>query len=131
VPGGIAAAAIQRTRNGTVSYEETTFYQPAGAMFAARPIAIGSDKINLILFGTGFDSVLTPASVTVATTYTANSVQRSGAALTVESVGPLGTVPGVDQITIPIPSSYAGTGVVTFTLTIAGQPVNTVTVDFQ
>jgi uncharacterized protein (TIGR03437 family) len=131
IAGGVAAATIQRTHNGEVSYEETAVYSASQGMFVARPIAIGSDTISLILYGTGFDSVTAPSAVTIATLYTANGSLTGGATLAASSVGPVGAVTGIDQITIPIPASYAGTGAVSFTLVIGAQTVNPVTVSFQ
>ena len=99
----MAAATIQRTHAGAVSYEETAVYSASQAMFVARPIAIGADTINLILYGTGFDSVTAASAVTIATLYTANGALTGGATLAATSVGPVGTVPGIDQDHDPDP----------------------------
>jgi uncharacterized protein (TIGR03437 family) len=77
------------------------------------------DQVFLILYGTGFRHA---GAVTV----TAN-----GVALQVVYSGPQGTYPGLDQLNLLLPRSFAGGGSLTLAISADGQPANSVTVAVQ
>jgi uncharacterized protein (TIGR03437 family) len=84
----------------------------------ARPIDLGpaSDKVYLILFGTGVRNAAT-ASV---------SVDIEGLNAPVSYAGPQNGFEGLDQINVLLPRTLAGSGDVSVVLTAAGIAANTV-----
>jgi uncharacterized protein (TIGR03437 family) len=89
----------------------------------ARPIDMGpdTDQLSLIISGTGFRAAGGGQT----------SVSINGIDAPVSSAGAQGTSPGVDQVTVTLPRSLAGSGSVDLVLTAAGQAANTVKVSFQ
>jgi uncharacterized protein (TIGR03437 family) len=108
---GLPAALIQRVHpDGTYDYEGV-----------GSPIAFNGDSLYLLLYGTGFDAAsASGAMVTVGTTPT-----------TVTYAGPAPGFSGEDQIDAALPSSLAGAGQVTVTVTVNQATANAVTITFQ
>jgi len=108
---GVPAALIQRVHpDGTYDYEGV-----------ASPIAFNGDSLYLLLYGTGFDGASTSGT----------SVTIGGTSTTVTYAGPAPGFSGEDQIDAQLPSSLAGAGSVTVTVTINGATANAVTIAFQ
>lgn len=122
--GGIAAAQVQRFKpdGSPPVYEDVAAYDQGQGLFVAAPISFGSDRLFLVLYGTGFD-------------------QASAASGTQVTVGPLmlpalysGPQPGsvgLDQINVELPNSLAGSGEVTVHVVVDGKVANDVTIVFQ
>ena len=108
---GLPAALIQRVHpDGTYDYEGV-----------GSPIAFNGDSLYLLLYGTGFDAATAGGTtVTVGTTPT-----------TVTFAGPAPGFAGEDQIDAALPSSLAGAGQVTVTVTVNQATANAVTITFQ
>src|SRR5262249_43931697 len=107
----LAAAQIVRVRNGQQSVEEIARADSSG-QFVAVPVAVGSDQVFLVLYGTGIG--------------TAATATLNGADAAVSYSGPQGAYPGLDQVNLLIPASLAGKGRVSVTVTAAGKPSNIV-----
>jgi len=73
-------------------------------------------QVYLILLGTGFDSASAGSTV----------VNVQGVNVPVSYAGPQPTTPGLDQINVLLSPSFAGTGVASVSVSIAGQTSNTV-----
>jgi uncharacterized protein (TIGR03437 family) len=120
---GLATAyALRVTSNGS-QILEPVYSQNSTGVISAIPINMGSstDKVYLILFGTGFD-----AAGTGNVTATVNGVTAL-----VPYAGPGGGAPGLDQVNIQLPASLAGAGNVNVQLTAAGISANPVQVTIQ
>jgi endoglucanase len=108
---GVPAALIQRVQpDGTYDYEGV-----------ASPIAFNGDTLYLLLYGTGFD----------AASKSGTTVTVGGTGTTVTYSGPAPGFSGEDQIDAQLPSTLAGAGSVTVTVTINGATANAVTLVFQ
>lgn len=119
---GLAMATVLRISGDQQTYEDVFQMDGSGAIIA-RPIDLGpdSDQVFLILSGTGFR-----AAGTSQTTVAINGLDAP-----VSSAGAQGTLVGVDQATVMIPRTLAGSGSVDLVLTAAGQTANTVRISFQ
>jgi uncharacterized protein (TIGR03437 family) len=93
-----------------------------GGVVTATPIDLGAstDRVYLILFGTGFDQAAT-ASV---------NVTVAGKTAQVVYSGPQG-LPGLDQANVLLPHSLAGSGNAAVILTANGSAANTVHITIQ
>jgi uncharacterized protein (TIGR03437 family) len=100
---GLAAGQILRVHNGAQTYESLT----------ANGVALGSDQVYLILYGTGLGTANVTATI-------------GGAAAAVAYAGPQGTYPGLDQINLLIPASLAAKGPVNAIVTAGGRTSNPV-----
>ena len=80
-----------------------------------------TDKVYLILYGTGFDTA-SASNVTV----TVNGVRAP-----VLYAGPGGDSPGLDQVNIQLPAALAGKGDVDVQMTASGIAANPVQVTIQ
>ena len=119
---GLAAAyALRVSADGSQTVQQI-FSQDSSGLISAVPINIGSstDKVYLILYGTGFDTAGT-ANVAV----TVNGVNAL-----VLYAGPGGSV-GLDQVNIQLPASLTGKGNVNVQLTAAGVSANPAQVTIQ
>jgi endoglucanase len=122
---GVAAAYIQRVHpDGTQDPNpELVFtYDATSGQNVAVPIVFNGDTLYLDLFGTGFDAASGASGAKVL----AGSVP-----LAVSFSGPQSQFAGEDQIVVTLPSSLAGAGVVTLTISVDGMPANAVTITFQ
>ena len=109
--------------SGDQQTSEDVFQLDATGAVIARPIDMGpdTDQLSLIVSGTGFR-----AAGTSQTSVTINGVDAP-----VSFAGAHETLAGVDQATVSIPRSLAGSGLVDLVLTAAGQGANTVKIAFQ
>lgn len=116
---GLAAAQVQRVRNGASTYEAVVRFDPVLNKFAGLPIDLGptTDQVYLVLFGTGlrWRSSLDNVKATV-----------SGVTAQVVYVGPQNDYVGLDQVNILLPRTLLGRGEVDVALTVDGQAANTV-----
>ena len=119
---GLVMATVLRVSGDQQTYEDVYQMDDSGAI-VARPIDMGpdTDQLSLIISGTGFRAA--GASQT--------SVSINGIDAPVSSAGAQGTLVGVDQATVMLPRSLAGSGSVDLVLTAAGQTANTVRISFQ
>ncbi len=121
---GIASALVLRIKaDGTQSYEPVARFEAGAKAFVAEPIDVGpeSDRLFLILFGTGFryGSGLDGVTASVGGLNTA-----------VLFAGPHSVFAGVDQINLPLDRSLAGRGTLDVDVTADGQAANTVQIQF-
>jgi endoglucanase len=120
---GVAAAQVQRVAaDGSVTYEYASMYDSALGTSVPVPIVFGSDKLFLVLYGTGFDQVHSASAV---------QVLVNGQLLTPNFAGSQNQFPGLDQIDVPLPNSLAGSGTVTVTVLVNGIAANNTTIAFQ
>lgn len=122
---GVAAAQILRVRAyGSQSYEPVAQYDASQSLSVPLPIdfGAGSDRLFLILYGTGFRNLsgLSGAFLTIGNTPVA-----------VAYAGKQPDFPGLDQINAELPRSLAGAGTVTVLVTVDGKPANPVTLAFR
>jgi uncharacterized protein (TIGR03437 family) len=121
---GLAAAVAVRVKaDGTQSFEPVVAPDNLGQLFAV-PIDLGpeSDRVFLILFGTGWRNN---------TQLTNASVRLGGVATTVTFAGAQGGFVGQDQINLEIPRSLAGRGLVPITVIVDGWIANSVNVSIR
>ena len=122
---GVAAAALVRVKaDGTQTQEAVIQYNTTASRYEAVPISIGdaTDQLFLVTFGTGFRGRTSLANVTATI---------GGAAAEVSFAGNQGSLIGVDQANIRIPTSLAGRGNVDVVLTVDKKPANTVTINVK
>jgi alpha-mannosidase len=120
---GIAAASITRVRgDGSRSEETVAVYDPLEKKFVTVPIDLGpeTERVFLILYGTGLRSRLTQASA-----------QIGGVSAPIDYLGAQGTYVGLDQVNLLLPRSLIGRGDVTVNLTVQGQAANTLQVKIK
>ncbi len=119
---GLAAAYAVRVSGAAQIFEAADGLDSTGG-FTPTPISMGSgsDQVYLSLFGTGLEGATTSNT----------SVTVNGVAGTVTYLGPQGSVPGLDQINLLLPSSLAGAGSVNVQLTAAGVVSNQVQITIQ
>ncbi len=120
---GVASAVVRRVKpTGATTYEPVAHYDPSQGKYVATPINFASDSLSLILYGTGFAQLPGTAQA---------SVRLNGTPMSVTSAGATGQFPGLDQITIALPSSLAGSGAATLSSTLGGIAANDVTIAFK
>jgi len=97
-------------------------FQVVNGEIVAQPLNLGAcDQTVLELLGTGMDTA-TAANL---------QVTIGGIAATVQSAGPAGGYPGLDQIDVVVPQSLAGRGNVQITVTAGGMASNDVNITIQ
>jgi uncharacterized protein (TIGR03437 family) len=118
---GIAAAyAIRVSPNGTQTV--LPVFAATGSNITATPIDLSQPgSVYLLLFGTGFDAATAASTV----------VNIQGVPVIVQYAGPNLTFQGFDQISVILPSSLAGSGLVGVQTMIGGWPANRVYIDIQ
>ncbi len=110
---GVAGGLILRARaNGTQSYELLSRYDEVQKKAVPLPIDLGddrgelSDKVYLVLFGTGFRAIRPTDEITwIASNYTS-----AGAFLTAQYMGLQPDYPGLDQANILLTRDLKGAG---------------------
>ena len=121
---GIASALVLRIKaDGTQSYEPVARLEAGEKAFVAEPIDVGpeSDRLFLILFGTGFRYGSGLSGVTASV---------GGLDTDVLFAGPHSVFAGVDQINLPLDRALAGRGTVDVIIAADGQAANKVQVHF-
>jgi uncharacterized protein (TIGR03437 family) len=99
---GVPAAVVLRVQaNGSQSIEPVAVFNPGTAQQEPAPLDFGpeSDRLFLILFGTGFRQRTVLANVTATI---------GGTAATVDFAGAQGGLAGLDQANLQLPRSLAG-----------------------
>ncbi len=119
-----SAFALRIKEDGSLSYEPVAIFDDVQQRFIAQPIDFGaeSDQVFLVLYGSG----LRNRSALAATT-----VRIGGVTLTPLYVGAQGDLVGLDQINVALPRTFAGRGNAKVEITVDGQIVNAVTVNFR
>ncbi len=119
---GVAAALVLRIKaDGSQSFEPVAQFDAAQNRFAPAPIDLGpaTDRVFLVLFGTGlrFRSSLSAVSCTI-----------GGTASEVLFAGAVPEFVGLDQVNVHVPRSLAGRGEVDVVLVADSKTANTVRV---
>jgi uncharacterized protein (TIGR03437 family) len=99
--GVAAAVALRVTADGSQSLEPVAVFNPVTNSLEPLPLDLGpaTDRLFLILFGTGFRQRSTLANV---------SATIGGTDATVDFAGAQGELAGLDQANLQIPPSLAG-----------------------
>jgi len=122
---GVAAAIVFRRRaDGSESFEPVAQFNQAQNRFVAAPIDLGpeTDQVFLLLFGTGYRSRASLATV---------ACNIGGVAAEVLFAGEAPGLIGLDQANVRLPRALTGRGEVDVSLTVDGRVANTVTVAFS
>lgn len=122
---GVATAVVLRIKaDGTQTVEPVLQYNSATNKFDSVAIGVSDplDQVFLIAFGTGFRN---------RTSLSAVSATIAGSSAAVSFAGAQGTLVGLDQANIRIPSSLAGRGEVNVILTVDGKTSNAVTINVK
>ena len=120
---GIAAANILRVKpDGTQTYELPARFDAAQNLWVADPVDFGSDRLFLVLYGTGFRNL---AGLSAA------SLKIGGTNVPLAYAGAQPDFPGLDQANAELPQSLAGSGEIPIVFTVEGKPANTVTIAFR
>ena len=119
---GLAAATIQRIRNGISTYESAITLSQGQVIAVPIDVSQPTDEVYLALYTTGlrYRSDLSNVSATI-----------GGATARVLFAGMQGTFVGLDQVNIQIPRSLAGRGEVDVELRVDGQIANLVRVSIK
>ncbi|HEX4947057.1 MAG TPA: putative glycoside hydrolase [Blastocatellia bacterium] len=119
---GLAAASVQRVRNGVPSYEQTSTVKLGQVTTVPIDVSSLSEEVYLVLYTTGVRYRSDLANVTATIGGTTTRVTFAGAQ---------GTFVGLDQINVLLPRSLAGRGEVDIELRVDGQIANTVRVNIK
>lgn len=118
---GVPAAQVL-TYNPDGQVTNTSPAKSGSSTFAPNPIAIGSNQVYIVLYGTGVRRhSLNPLFATV-----------KGISVPVAYAGSQGQFPGLDQINVgPLPTSLSGAGTTDLIVTVDGVPANSVQLAFK
>jgi uncharacterized protein (TIGR03437 family) len=125
---GLAAAQVLYLKKGDGSsqrYEPIARFDASLSQFVPVPIVVNNpaEEAFLVLYGTGFGG------------YYTSQITIGGQSLPVSYLGRQGTLPGLDQINVPLnnglASSLVGRGTVNVSLPFEGQMGNVVQVAFR
>jgi uncharacterized protein (TIGR03437 family) len=121
---GIAAALTVRfTSNGTQMVAPAIQPNSTTNQYEVVPLTVNAtDQLYPVAFGTGFRNRSSFANV---------SATIDGVSAQVAYAGAQGSVIGLDQANVLIPSSLAGRGAVNVVLMVDGKASNTVVVNVQ
>lgn len=120
---GPAVAYVSRQHaGGSVTIETTATCTASGCTNTPIDLSIATDRVTLILSGTGIRGLHSTADL---------RVSIGGVLVTASYAGPQEKYPGLDQVNVPLPNALAGRGVVNIDLSIAGHHANIVTVAIQ
>jgi uncharacterized protein (TIGR03437 family) len=117
---GPAATNIIRVKPGGAQINESSLvFDAEHGRFINSPIDLGpvGDDVILVLFGTGFRTNITQASVSI-----------GGVPAEILYAGPQGSFIGLDQVNVRLPRALIGRGEVNVVLTVNGMAANTVTI---
>jgi len=118
---GLAAADVFTYNNSATPVVTPTLVTNAQGQIVASPINVsGSAQVYLILYGTGIRNHQTPVTAKIGNT-----------TVTTAYAGMQGVFVGEDQINILLPSSLAGSGLVSVILTADGETTNPVQIQIQ
>ncbi|HKW96842.1 MAG TPA: FG-GAP-like repeat-containing protein [Bryobacteraceae bacterium] len=122
---GLAAALVLRLKPGASQTVEQVYQLDPSKNIVAAPIDLGpeTDKVYLLLFGTGIRHVSSKANV---------SVVLGSVTLPVLFAGAQGTYFGEDQVNVgPVPRSLISAGSVSLVLTADNIKANTLNLTFK
>jgi hypothetical protein len=122
---GVASAHIFRVKpDGSRSYEPVARFDSDQNKFVPFPIDLGpeSDRVFLLLYGTGIRGLSSPAAA---------QVRIGGTEAQVTYAGAQGDFEGLDQVNVILPRSLEGRGEVDVFLTVDGQVANSVTISIR
>jgi uncharacterized protein (TIGR03437 family) len=120
--GVAAATAIRVTIPTGIQSPVTVFHCDPASMCAPSAIDVGVDApVYLSLYGTGIRDAAAADIV----------VQIGGMQVKPAYSGPQGTIPGLDQVNVPLPLSLRGSGIVSVTVTAGGVTSNPVKISIQ
>jgi uncharacterized protein (TIGR03437 family) len=119
---GLAAASVQRVRNGVSIYEQAIAVQQGRVVAVPIDLSQATDEVYLVLYTTGvrYRSDVSNVTATI-----------GGVAAQVKFAGAQGTFVGLDQVNLLVPRSLAGRGEVDVELRVDGQVANTVRASFR
>ncbi len=119
---GIAAAVVQRVRNGVSAYEQAATVNQGQIVAVPIDLRQPTDEVYLMLYTTGvrYRSDLSNISATI-----------GGVPARVVFAGSQGNFVGLDQVNLLVPRSLAGRGEVDVELRVDGQIANTVRASFR
>jgi uncharacterized protein (TIGR03437 family) len=123
---GVPAGVVYRIRNGVANYEPLVQRVGNEWQSVAVDVSNTAEQVYLVLFGTGFRyrSGVNAAAVKL-------SAPQWALDAPVTYAGAQGSLVGLDQLNVRIPSSANGRGTVTLQLTVEGRAANPVTVRFR
>ncbi|MFB3776659.1 MAG: CotH kinase family protein [Bryobacteraceae bacterium] len=118
-------AAVRVDAAGAQTIVPVFQYDSTSQRVVSVPISLGTatDKVYLLLFGTGIRGILDLAAV---------DVKVDGVSVPVEYAAAQGSFVGLDQVNVgPLPKKLAGRGEVDIVLKVDGRRANTVTVNMR
>ena len=122
---GVAwGAAATYSADGSTITPQTVANCPSAGACASAPLDLGgpTDTLLVTLYGSGLSGFSGMQNV---------AASIGGAIATVQSIGPQGDNPGLDQVNLVVSASLAGAGEVPIVLTVDGQTANVVTVNVK
>ena len=120
---GVVAGYIQRIKNNVSTEEAILTYDATAKRYITKAVDVSSatDRIYLIIFGTGIRNRSSLSGVVC---------DIGGTPVTVEYAGAQGFFEGLDQLNLLLPNSLTGKGEVNINLKVDAAAANTVTVKF-
>jgi uncharacterized protein (TIGR03437 family) len=115
-PAFFYRAQIVRLRGGVQTIEEVSNFT------VNVDLGPETDQVSLVLYATGIRGIRSAAAV-VATI--------GGVEVPVAYAGAQGTIPGLDQVNLHLPRSFAGVGPAELRFSIEGKPANVLFLNFQ
>ncbi len=122
--GAAAGVAIRVAADNSQVSQPLAQFDSSRNKYIAAPIDLGSpsDKVFLVLFGTGFRHYSVSSAITVTVGGETSGVSFAGAQ---------GVFPGVDQLNVLLPNSVAGRGEVDVVITVDGIIANPIVVHIK
>ncbi len=134
---GLASGLILRVKkSGAQSYEAIARYDTTTAKFVAVPIDFGTvtgvdaDKLFLVLFGTGWRAN-TGISTLTARVVNTGTAASNPVSLPILYAGAQGSLVGLDQLNLQLPTTLKGRATIDFQFTTEGKAANTVMVNVK
>ncbi len=122
---GIAAASVLRVRaDGSERFERVAQFDPSQNRFVALPVDLGpeTDRVFLVLYGTGIRHRSALGAVSVSTGGTASPALFAGAQ---------GGYVGLDQVNTLLPRGLAGRGDIDVAVSVDGVAANSVRINMR
>ena len=122
--GAAAGVAIRVAADNSQVSQPLAQFDSSRNKYIAAPIDLGSpsDKVFLVLFGTGFRHYSVSSAITVTIGGETSGVSFAGAQ---------GVFPGLDQLNVLLPNSVAGRGEVDVVITVNGIIANPIVVHIK
>jgi uncharacterized protein (TIGR03437 family) len=127
---GVPAAHLVRVRPDGLQIRENAFnWDSATQLWVPRPIIVGSDRIYVVLYGTG---IRNGSDARVTCYCQANPLNIAETTdLAIAYAGPQPQFPGLDQVNALLPTAKGGGAWTLFWLTVGGKTSNTFRLSFQ